>query len=293
MPYGAESAMYGGSRWNWGLMNKAKKPSKTTSWHLIGAQVGHFRKAARITQPELAERLCVHEDTIGSIEQGRRDLKPDLAERLDLLLDTKGALAVAVSKVPERERFPAFAQDFVEHEQEALTLLWYEAQVVPGLLQTEDYARGVFSCLYPPLNPDETEERVSARLSRQQVFERKPWPPMMSFLLEEAILHRPIGGREVLREQIRHLRKCAGLPFLGLQIMPTSRGNHAGLDGPMVLIETPDHDDLAYIEGQRISFLVDDPDEVSVLQQKYGMLRSQALSPEESMELLDELVGGS
>ncbi len=116
---------------------------------------------------------------------------------------------------------------------------------------------------------------------------------MMNFLLEEVILHRPIGGREVLREQIRHLKACAELPFLGLQIMPTAREKHAGLDGPMVLLETPDHDQLAYIEGQRISFLVDDPDEVSAYQQKYGMLRSQALSPEESLNLLADLAGGS
>jgi transcriptional regulator with XRE-family HTH domain len=274
-------------------MHPAQKPKKNSSWHLIGAQVGHFRKAARITQPELAERLCVHEDTIGSIEQGRRALKPDLAEQLDLLLDTKGALAVAVAKVPERERFPAFAQDFVEHEQQALTLLSYESQVVPGLLQTEEYARAVFSCLYPPISPEEVEEWTSARLDRQKIFERKPWPPMMNFLLEEVILHRPIGGPEVLREQIRHLRRCAELPFLGLQIMPTNREKHAGLAGPVVLLETPDHDHLAYVEGQLVSFLNDDPDKVSILQQKYGMLRSQALNPEESKGLLDDLAGGS
>jgi hypothetical protein len=70
-----------------------------------------------------------------------------------------------------------------------------------------------------------------------------------------------------------------------------NREKHAGLNGPMVLLETPDHEHLAYIEGQRVSFLVDDPDEVSVLQQKYGMLRSQALTPEESMGLLDDLAG--
>ncbi|MET8677586.1 helix-turn-helix transcriptional regulator [Streptomyces sp. NPDC004647] len=274
-------------------MHPAKKPKKNGSWHVIGAQVSHFRKAARITQPELAERLCVHEDTIGSIEQGRRALKPDLAEQLDVLLGTKGALAVAVAKVPERERFPAFAQDFVDYEQGALTLLWYENHVVPGLLQTEEYARAVFSCLYPPISSEESEERVSARLDRQKLLDRRPWPPMMNFLLEEVILHRPIGGHEVLHGQIRHLRQCAELPFLGLQIMPTDRRKHAGLNGPMVLLETPEHDQLAYLEGQRVSFLVDDPDEVSVLQQKYGMLRSQALTPEESMGLLDDLAGGS
>ncbi|REK89418.1 XRE family transcriptional regulator [Streptomyces inhibens] len=273
-------------------MHPAKKPKKITSWHVIGALLSHFRKAARITQPGLAERVGLHEDTIGSIEQGRRPLKIDLAETFDELLDTKGALAIAVRKVPVREKLPAFVQDYLEYEEEALTLLWYENQVVPGLLQTEAYIRAVFHCLYPPIGGEQFEEWVTGRLNRQKALTRKP-PPMMNFILEEVTLHRPVGGAEVMHEQIRHLRQCAELPFLGLQIMPTSRGNHAGLAGPMIVLETPDHDDLAYVEGQLTSFLHDDPDHVSALQQKYGMLRSQALTPEETMSLLDDLLGGS
>ncbi|MFE1172651.1 helix-turn-helix domain-containing protein [Streptomyces sp. NPDC058773] len=273
--------------------NKANKPKKITSWHVIGAQLSHFRRAARITQPALAERVGLHEDTIGSIEQGRRPLKLDLAETLDELLDTKGALAVAVAKVPEREKLPAFVQDLVEHEEAALTLLSYENQVVPGLLQTEPYAQATFDSLYPPMDEEETAVWLSGRMSRQKLLERKKPLPMLNFILEEVVLHRPIGGPEILRAQLRHLRSCAELPFLGLQIMPTARHAHASLDGPLVLLETPDHEHLAYIETQRISFLVDDPDKVSVYQQVYGMLRSQALTPEETKSLLDDLLGES
>ncbi|WP_328384448.1 helix-turn-helix transcriptional regulator [Streptomyces sp. NBC_00400] len=272
-------------------MHPANKPKRITSWHVIGAQLSHFRKAARITQPMLAERVGVHEDTIGSIEQGRRPLKLDLAEVMDEILGTKGALAVAVAKVPEREKLPAFVQDLVEHEEEALTLLSYQNQVVPGLLQTEPYARAAFDALYPPLDDGQAEEWVSGRISRQKLLEREKPRPMLNFILEEVALHRPIGGPEILRAQLRHLRSCAELPFLGLQIMPTTRRSHASLDGPLVLLETPEHEHLAYIEAQRISFLVDDPDEVSGYQQKYGMLRSQALTPEETKSLLDDLLG--
>ncbi|MEK2471544.1 helix-turn-helix domain-containing protein [Streptomyces noursei] len=274
-------------------MHQPNKPKRITSWHVIGAQLSHFRRAARLTQPALAETVGVHEDTIGSIEQGRRALKIDLAEAFDEILDTKGALAVAVKKVPEREKLPAFVHSLVEHEEEALTLLSYENQVMPGLLQTARYARAVFDCLYPPLDEDEADAWVSARLDRQKLLERKKPRPMLNFILEEVVLHRPVGGPDALRGQLRHLRQCAELPFLGLQIMPTSRGTHASLDGPLVLLETPDHDHLAYIEAQRISFLVDDPDQVSVYQQVYGMLRSQALTPEESKSLLDDLLGES
>ncbi|MGW8974600.1 helix-turn-helix domain-containing protein [Streptomyces platensis] len=272
-------------------MQPANKPKRITSWHVIGAQLSHFRRAARITQPALAERVGLHEDTIGSIEQGRRPLKLDLAETLDEILDTKGALAVAVAMVPEREKLPAFVQDLVEHEEEALTLLSYQNQVVPGLLQIEPYAREVVDCLYPPPDPDEAADWISTRLDRQKLLERRKPQPMLNFILEEVILHRPVGGQDVLREQIRHLRQCAELPFLGLQIMPTKRASHAGLDGPMILLETPQHDHLAYIEGQLVRYLIEDPDQVSTLQQKYGMLRSQAYSPNESKGLLDDLLG--
>lgn len=269
------------------------RTKKSPSWQVIGALVALYRKAAGLTQFELAERLFVHDETISSIEQGRRALKLDLAERMDELLDTKGALALAVSKVPKREKFPAFAQDYVEHEQEALTLLWFEPLVMPGLLQTADYAEAVFGSSYPPLTQDEIEERVGARLERQRMFERKPWPPMMSFLIQESVLRMPIGGRDVLREQIRHLRRLAELLFLCIQVVPTGLERHPSLDGAMILLETPDHEQLAYHEIQGKSFLVDDADDASVLHQKYGMLRSQALSPIESMRLLDELVGGT
>lgn len=271
-------------------MQSAKRNKRVTSWHVIGAQVATFRKAAGLTQAALAERLGVGEDTIASIEQGRRPLQADFARQLDVLLDTKGVLEVAVSKVPQKERFPAFVQDFVDYEQEAVSLLWYETQVVPGLLQTEEYARFVFSCLYPPIDATVQEAWVTARLDRQKLLTRKPHP-MLHFLLEESILRSEIGDPAVLREQIRHLRQCVELPFLDLQIMPMKLPKHAGLAGPMVLLETPDHDHLAYVEGQLTSFLHDDPDDVSVLQLKYGMLRSQAHSVERSVRLLDELLG--
>ncbi|MFD7868359.1 helix-turn-helix domain-containing protein [Streptomyces sp. NPDC059783] len=271
-------------------MQSAKKSKRVTSWHLIGAQLAMFRKAAGLTQAALAERLNVGEDTIASVEQGRRPLQLDLAILLDELLDTKGALAVAVGKVPQKERFPAFVQDFMEYEQEAVSLLSYQSQVVPGLLQTEAYARYVFSCQYPPLEADELEDQVAARLGRQRLLSRKP-RPMLHFILEESILRGELGEPSVMREQIMHLIECAKLPFVSLQIMPLKSPKHASLDGPMVLLETPDHDYLAYVEGQLVSVLHDDPGDVSVLQQKYGMLRSQALSPEESIRLLVHLLG--
>ncbi|MEU6853503.1 helix-turn-helix transcriptional regulator [Actinacidiphila alni] len=253
--------------------------------------VGQFRRAAGMSQQRLADELNLSVDQIASVEQGRRPLGLRLAQDLDQLLRTSQTLEAAVAEVPQAERYPLFAQDYMEEEPRALSLMSYENSLAPGLLQTEQYMRTVFNEQFPPLSPDEVEQRMANRLIRQGVFERKPSPPLMSFIIEEVMLTRPLGGRAVMRNQIGRLREAAELPFVGLQIMPTHREHHAALEGPMVLLETPAHEHLAYFESHGYSILVDDPDEVSVLQQKYGMLRSQALTPEESMSLLDDLLG--
>lgn len=268
-----------------------KTRKKVPSWEVVGALVGLYRQHAGMTQPELASRLCISLETLGSIEQGRRALRLKLADEVDEVLGTKGALRAAVGKLPQRERYPAFVQEFIDLEAEALSLLSYENQVIPGLLQTTEYASAVFGCLYPPITEQEAEERLLGRIDRHRLFERQPWPPMMTFLIDESVLEKPIGGKDVLREQIRHLRAMADLPYLAIQVLPKTLTQHAGLNGPMVLLETPEHQHLAYIEGQRVSFLIEDPDEVGILQLKYGMLRSQALTPEETKGLLDRLAG--
>ncbi|MEW2065708.1 helix-turn-helix transcriptional regulator [Streptomyces sp. NPDC007346] len=262
---------------------------RVTSWQLIGAQLRHFRRIAGLTQAVLAERVGVGEDTIASIEQGRRALQLDLAIQIDELLDTKGALRVAVEKVPRKERYQALVKDFVQYEQDAVSLISYESQLIPGLLQTEAYARFIFGCNYPPLEEEEIEKRVADRLDRQKILGRRP-RPILHFILEESILHTQLGDPEMMREQLLHLRRCMDLPFVTIQIMPRNTPRHAGLAGPLVLLETPDHDQLAYIEGQLRAELYDDPADVSALMQRYGMLRSQALTVEESARLLDALL---
>ncbi|MEU7019841.1 helix-turn-helix transcriptional regulator [Streptomyces sp. NPDC046203] len=272
-------------------MQHTNKTKKVPSWEVVGALLALYRRQAGLTQPQLASQVNLGLETLGSIEQGRRALRLKLAGEMDDLLNTGGALSVAVAKAPQKERYPVFVQDFIELEAQAISLCSYQNGVVPGLLQTPEYARAVFDCLYPPITPQEAEDRMLDRIDRQRIFDKTPWPPLMSFLLDESVLERPIGGPEVLRGQILHLREMAELPTIGLQIVPKSRTKHAGLAGPMVLIETPDHEHVAYIEGQRVSFLIDDPDEVGILQAKYGMLRSQALTPEETMGLLERTAG--
>ncbi|MFJ1745900.1 Scr1 family TA system antitoxin-like transcriptional regulator [Streptomyces sp. NPDC088116] len=257
---------------------------------LLGAQVAAFRRAAGYTQRSLGERVVADEETIASIEQGRRPLKADLAETLDQLLDTKGVLSVGVDNMPEIDQFPQWAEEYVDHEREAISLSWFENQVIPGLLQTEAYMREIFGTRVPAFDEDEIETKTAARMERQEILQRKV-PPTLSFVVWEPALRFPLGGPKIYVDQLKHLRACLELPGLSLQILPLDRPSHAGISGPFVVLETPDHQHLAYAESQQGSHWVSDLDRVSTMSRKYAMLRAQALTPEDSRGLLDRLLG--
>jgi transcriptional regulator with XRE-family HTH domain len=161
---------------------------------MVGALLALFREAAGYTQKTLGERFVVGEQQIASIEQGRRPLKPDLAEQLDELLDTKGALVTALSRMPEVDLVPLWAEEYLDREREAIAVSWYESLLVPGLLQTEAYARAVFRNRVPLYDEDEIEQLVAARIERREILHRKV-PPMMSLVIWEAPCGTSWAGR--------------------------------------------------------------------------------------------------
>lgn len=268
--------------------NRQRK--NASAMKLVGALVARFRIAAGLTQRQLAEQACAQPETIASIEQGRRTLLPPLARVLDGLLDTKGTLETAVDNMPEVDLIPAWAEQYMDLERSALALSWFENQVLPGLLQTENYARAVFRSKVPVMSEDEIEAQVAARVERQEILRRKN-PPTTSFIISEAILLDRLGGELVYAETLQHLAMVAQLPGITIQVMPLGLKTHAALSGPFILLETPDYQHLAYTETQRGSQIVGDPDEVSILSQKYAMLRTQALNTEDTNGLLDRLLG--
>lgn len=272
-------------------MHPRKRQRKNAStMKLVGKLLARFRKEAGLTQTELAQASGVQEDTIASVEQGRRSLVPDLAETIDDLLDTKGALATAVDNMPEVDLIPLWAEDYIDMEQDALALSWYDNQVIPGLLQTKAYAQAVFGNKVPVYSPEEIEAQTATRLQRQQILDRKK-PPTTSIVIWEPVLMMKLTSDEDHREQLRHLYAMAQLPGVCLQVLPLDSRVHAGLNGPFILLETPDHQHVAYTETQRGSQLISDRNEVSILAQKYAMLRAQALSPVETLRLLARLLG--
>ncbi|WP_254708777.1 helix-turn-helix domain-containing protein [Streptomyces lunaelactis] len=265
-------------------------PEQSDSLKAFGAALKVFRERALLTQEQLAERLNYSIASVASIEQGRRMPTAHFIERAEESLDSFGLLRAVARHVSRRPGLAAWFRLWAQLEATAVSLCTYECRVVPGLLQTEAYARAVMLNVPPPPTEEELEERITARMERQELLTRRP-PIAFSFIVDESVLLRHTGGEEVTRELLDHLVSRAELWNVELQIMPLRQPHHAGSDGPMQLLETPDNRWLGYSEGQQTGQLITGPKDVSVMQMRYAKMRSQALSPADSADLLKRMRG--
>jgi hypothetical protein len=164
--------------------------------------------------------------------------------------------------------------------------------LIPGLLQTEAYAQRLFRDQLPPLGDEQIEAQMAARKERQRLLTERP-NTSYSFIVEEHLLRRKLDGERTTRELVDHLIRLAERRNIELQIMPVVRDSHAGLGGPMRLLETPENHWLAYCEGQESGRLIHDRKVVSVLQMRYARMRSQALTLPDSLGLLRQMRGAA
>ncbi|MEU0753809.1 helix-turn-helix domain-containing protein [Streptomyces albogriseolus] len=257
----------------------------------FGRQLKLLRTRAGLERAEFGKRLGYSADTVASIEQGRRIPQAQFIEKADEVLGAGGVLAALKEEVG-RAQYPAYFRDAARLEARAAALNLYAVYAVPGLLQTEDYARAIFQMQRPLLSDEVIEQRLEARLARQQVFSRRP-APLMSFVIEEAVLRRPLGGRRVMRENLEQILLTARQRHVEVQVMPTDREDNAALGGPFTLIDTDRGQRIAYAEVQDDSRLYTEVPKVRELEARYGILRSQALTPSESSAFIEKLMGES
>ncbi|MBF8170912.1 helix-turn-helix domain-containing protein [Streptomyces olivaceus] len=261
----------------------------------LGRQIKVARERAGLSQKELGDRLGYGEETISSVERARRTPQPELLVAVDALLECGGLLASAAedverAKTRRRVRHPEWFKDYARLEQEAVELHYYGALSLPGLLQTAGHARAVFTSRRPLLDEETIEQRAAARLARQEILTRWPYP-LVTFTIEESVLQRPVGGQDVHREQLQRLIRVASLRNVELQVMPTDRADHPSLGGPFTLLTSKGKPQVGYLEVQNVSKLVTDLEEVRMLAARYGSIRAQALTPRESLTLIDKLLG--
>ncbi|WP_405733914.1 helix-turn-helix transcriptional regulator [Streptomyces sp. NBC_00028] len=262
--------------------NKSDVP---VAWRYSGNQMKRWRTKAGVSRDELAAASNYSPDTIAAMEQGVRMPTARVLDVADEMCDAEGMLS-AGKEFLNREKFPTRAQDFMEREREAISRWSYEIAVIPGLLQTSAYARALIENRLPPLDEETVEERIAARMERQTILTKRKPPVAVSFVLYEAVLRSP----QVDDEQLRRLLEVLCLRNVTLQVLPFERAFSDALMGPMVLLETRDHERYAFTEGPFASELSADPDVVSRVAERLSMIRAQALSPAESARYVERMV---
>ncbi|GAA3492955.1 helix-turn-helix domain-containing protein [Streptomyces albogriseolus] len=255
----------------------------------VGRQIKLRREAAGLRVPDFGRAVGYGEDMIYKIESGKRIPRQEFLDRADEVLEAGGLLSAAWEDV-KKVRYPKKVRALGKLEARAVEIGLYECHIVPGLLQTPEHARAVIGAAQPPYSPDDVERMVAARLARQSVFDRDP-APALSFVMEEGVLRRPVGGRAAWRGQLRRLLDVAQLHHVVLQVMPTDCETHSGLDGRIELLKFDDGTAMGRSDGAFNGRPTSDPRQLRILELRYGTIRAQALPPRESLAFVRQLLG--
>ncbi|MET8503315.1 helix-turn-helix transcriptional regulator [Streptomyces sp. NPDC004787] len=264
---------------------KSKAPGAAKAF---GRLLRFYRERAKVSMERLGAETNYSKSQVAMVERGERKAKSDFVAIADVFLGAQGALLEVAEEVTASGVAPWF-EDYLEEEKKAAGIHKYENHLIPGLLQTEDYAHAVFVSERPPVALDEIETSVAARLARHQVLFRNP-PPLVTFVLEKAALTKQIGGPDVLRKNLLHILEVEQLPNVEIQVMQDGRWTHAGLNGPFTLLETENRQSqLVYVEGEGGRYFLSEQPDVGNVFARYSTLRAQALTPEDSVRLIEQV----
>ncbi|MFI6985795.1 Scr1 family TA system antitoxin-like transcriptional regulator [Embleya sp. NPDC050154] len=240
------------------------------------------REKIGMTQRAMAKRAWMAPSLLNKIESAKRLPTEDLSKLADELFGT-GDRFQRLWPLVIRYAYPAWFRPFVELEEAASIIRSFEVQVVPGLLQTERYARAIYAARRP--DPNELEEQVTARIQRQRIFHRED-PPEFRAVLDETVLRRVWGNREVMREQLERLVELARLPRFVIQVLAYESGGHAGVGGPFAALTLDEGPDVVYVDGFLQGQILAAPAHVKAAQRAYDLLVADALSPTQSADLI-------
>jgi transcriptional regulator with XRE-family HTH domain len=278
----------------------ASSEGPTVRLRRLGMELRALREAAGLTSQQAAEELGCSQSKISRMETGK---SPMTARDVRDLLGMYG-----VTDQQQRERLLSLARQSRERgwwaefgswlpsgfdtyagmEAAAASVRAYQAQLVHGLLQTEDYARAVLRALRLEDSRESVEKLVQFRMARQAQLARAGAPLRLWVIFEEEVLRRPVGGPAVMQAQLQHILEAADEPTITIQVLPTARGAHAGLDGSFSLFEFPEPADLdvAYVGGQAGTVFIEKIDEVRRFATRFDHLRATALDMSDTTEMI-------
>ncbi|GAA3391903.1 helix-turn-helix domain-containing protein [Cryptosporangium minutisporangium] len=264
---------------------------------LLGSQLRRLREDRNVTREDAGYAIRASESKISRMELGRVGFKErDVSDLLTLYGVTDGTERDALLSLAREANqpgwwhkysdiLPNWFQAYVGLEAAASLIRTYEVQFIPGLLQTEDYARAVVLLGNGSAPKAEVDRRVQLRMERQKLLNRAN-PPRFWAIIDEAVLRRPIGGREIMREQLEHLAKLAERPNITLQVIPFGYGGHAAAGGAFSLLRFPDQTlpDIVYIEQLTSALYLEKREDVDTYLESMERLAVEADSPDRSRE---------
>ena len=282
-----------------------KRQTPTVRLRRLAAELRSLRAASGLTRETVVERTGINAATLYRIEHGR--VRPQ-TRTLRTLLDLYGAdqeqqaeLLGLLRDARQRGWLHAFQSELPEHyttyigfEGEADSVWDYESLFVPGLLQTEDYARAVIRGGLPNASRDEVERRVEVRMKRQKLLHNDS-PLNLWGIVDEAALRRQVGGPEVMRAQFRHLMEVLELPNVTLQVIPFDAGAHPGMPGSFVFMQFAEAaiPDVIYIDSMAGELFLEEEAEVRRYRLTFEHLRAVAISPDASRSLVASIIAGT
>ena len=263
----------------------------------LGALLRALRNAKGLTVEQVADRLLCSPSKVSRMETGQGATARDIRDLCELY---------GVADAAERDRLTALAREgkrptrwqryelayaaYAELEEDALAIRAFQSSAVHGLLHTADYARANHESSMPRLNPEQIDRQIEAKLARQSILTRAD-PPGFAVVLDEAALHRMVGGRRVMAAQLAKILDISALPNITVQILPFELGAHPALEANFTILELPaPTPGVVFVEGMIGSTYLDRPDDLKRYHDVFRKLQSIALSPKDSSDLIAKLL---
>jgi transcriptional regulator with XRE-family HTH domain len=276
------------------VAHKVKEPRaavKASAMAKFANQLRGWRAKVGLSQAGFADRAGYSNALVSQVEGERKPPSAEFAAKCDEVFGTPATFA-DLQELVAREAWPSYFAPVIDSETRAAQIHEWEQRVVPGLLQTEEYARSVIKAGQPGITPDELDRKVASRLERQEIFSRQEGRPMYWVVIHEGVLHQVIGSPDVMRAQLDRLVTAADSPDTVIQVLPFTAYEHPGTDGPILVFDYAEAPSSGYTECNGGGMLVEQREQVAALVTTMNLIRAAAMSRRESRQRIAKIRDG-